>query len=91
MSHSTYITHLDSHIHPELFVSMDNYVYPSDEEVIDIETEEQDSKAETASDTNDQSVQKVKTVRAKKKADEDTIKGSWQKERVPPPWGSSFM
>ena len=62
---------------------MDNYVYPSDEEVIDIETEEQDSKAETGTDTNDQSVQKVKTVRAKKKADEDTIKGSWQKERVP--------
>lgn len=62
---------------------MDNYVYPSDEEVIDIESVEPESNSEPGNDSNDQTSQKTKTIRVKKKADEDTIKESYRiKERV---------
>ena len=74
----------DFHVHPELFVSLDNYVYPSEDEEIVIDSG-------SSSNTEGGSVQtaggsekldasssgpKTKTIRVKRKADENTIKES---------------
>ena len=75
----------DFHVHPELFVSLDNYVYPSEDEEIVIasgsnsNTEGGDGSVQTAGGSEKldaSSGPKTKTIRVKRKADENTIKES---------------
>ena len=72
-------------IHSEVFVSMDNYVYPSDEETIEVEevvaTQEEDVSNETKDNKKDSKKEIVnkkttvkKVIRVKKKAPDETIK-----------------
>ena len=66
----------DFHVHPELFVSLDNYVYPSEDEEIVIDSGS-NSNTEGGSEKSDASSgPKTKTIRVKRKADENTIKES---------------
>ena len=73
----------DFHVHPELFVSLDNYVYPSEDEEIVIDsgsnsnTEGGSVQTSGGSEKLDaSSCPKTKTNRVKRKADENTIKES---------------
>ena len=70
----------DMRLHPEVFVNMDNYVYPSDEETIEVEDSE-DSEEESETDTEqkpegkeDLKPKKTKQIKVRRKADENTIR-----------------